>query len=81
MTDEPLILGSAPLSEMDDETLRRGIEQLQTRREALRAEAIAKKKREEATGIKEKVVREKSKTKVDKDNAQAEALRILMGND
>lgn len=49
-----MILGSKPLSEMSNEEMLAAIEELRSKREALRAEAIAKKQKNAETAVKER---------------------------
>ena len=73
-----MILGSKPLSAMTEDELRAGIAELQSQREALRAEAIAKKQKERETGVRQPAPRAAREPKAE-DPAVSEAMRILMG--
>jgi hypothetical protein len=73
-----VILGSKPIHEMSDEELHAGIEELAGKREALRAEAVARKKKEVETGVKTpKAPRVTKKKEVDPFDAKA--LAFLKG--
>jgi len=70
-----MLLGSKPLSEMSNDEMLAAIEELRSKREALRAEAIAKKKRETETGVKEPKT---PRVKTPKDDPLANIARMLL---
>lgn len=80
-----MILGSKPLAEMSEEEMLAAIAELQSEREALRAEAIAKKAERASREARGEIVPREAgrakRTTSDKDKLAAEMLKFLQGDD